>query len=74
MHDASAVPATQEARAAVVAATASAPLKAQVVRRTLGVGDGLEDEVRIVLQNFQPVGDVGGILHARRGLQFQIGA
>ena len=46
----------------------------QVVRRALRVGGGLEDEARIVLQNFQPVGDVGGVLLARLACQFQIRA
>jgi hypothetical protein len=36
------------------------------------MGGGLEDESRIVLQNIQPVGDVGGVLLARLGRQFQI--
>ena len=38
------------------------------------MGGGLEDNACIVLQNFQPVSDVGCVLLARLGRQFQIGA
>ncbi len=39
----------------------------EVICGALRVGGGLEDGACIVLQNFQPVGDVGGILPARLG-------
>jgi hypothetical protein len=36
------------------------------------VGRSLEDEARIVFQNFEPIGDVRGVLLARLDRQFQI--
>lgn len=37
------------------------------------MGGGLEDEARIIFQNFQPVGDVRGVLLAGFARQFQMG-
>ena len=42
----------------------------QVIYCALSVGGGLEYGARIVLQNFQPIGDVGGVLLALLGCQF----
>ena len=38
------------------------------------MGGCLEEEAGIVLQTFQPVDDVGGVLLARLGRQFQMAA
>ena len=47
---------------------------AQVIRGALRVGGGGEDGAVVVLQNFQPVGDIGGVILARLKRQFEIGA
>ena len=42
-----------------------------MVRRALRMGSGLEYDPPAVRQNFQPVGDVGGVLLMRLRRQFQ---
>ena len=46
----------------------------QIVGGALSVGGGCEDEATVVLQDLQPVLDVGGVVLARRQLETQIRA
>ncbi len=49
-------------------------LTVQEIDGALRVGGGLEDEPLVILQNGEPGGDVGGVIIADLGRQFQIGA
>ena len=40
----------------------------------LRVGGGGEDGAVVALQDFEPVGDVGGVVLARSEFEFQVGA
>lgn len=46
----------------------------QKIRRALRMGGGGEDRALVILQDFQPALNIGCMIAAGLGLQFQIGA